>query len=643
MKRLFVVLLLLPFIMSAAAQETYYWLHNDMNPEHSEYKLMDYMEPKGGSSASINLDEGAAIWATPPFERDAKINGDVKITVFLEAFFIREDLLPFQVKIIKASLIDIAPSGNIDIIDSTRPTPIFFPKNNTLKSWTFKINNVERVIPAGHCLGIKIEKTFDLLSYFPFSILSPFFATYVLYDSTYTKSYVLVPFNITGEGISLECFNNRKEVKPGEEAIYTVIIYNNGEQNDTVRISSSYTGDDWKVEIEKTQVKVPARSFSYTDVTVTAPENASEDDYLNITIYAEGSTGSDSLWLNTTIAPPEYGVKVIAKDKEVKAEPGKTATFIFTVENTGDLYDTYDLFVTCVWPYTLEKNSISLDAGESTDVKVFVKVPENATNGTTRLVALTAKSVNSEKESTDDATLRVYFVTPSEGGKGEGGLRTLGYVLFVCGVIALLAIAYYMGRTVQKMALLECDERMAEVPPGKTAEFNIKVTNPLEKDEKNRMRYRFRIEGRIPEGWTVDIDKDEIILGGGEEAEVKLKVKVPEGTSPDEWTSLDFVVMPEKGKSEKINLLVTLREPREMLKTEITHEPEEFKEGERVVTKVRIENVGEKEAENKKVILKVNGKEKNRIEGVTIPPNAVVEIELPWIAEEENEVEVRVE
>ena len=642
MKKVLISLLLLSFTISATAQQTYYYLHDDSNPEHEQYLLMDRIEPTSSYSSYINLDETAAIWATPPFERDVKINGDVKITVIVEAFFIKPDLLPFQIKILKASLIDIAPSGNIDVIDATRPTSILFLRNETMKPKTFTINNVERVISAGHCLGIKIEKAFDLLSYFPFSILSPFFATYIHYDSTYTKSYVILPFNITG-GISIECFDNEKEVKAGEEAIYTLLIYNQGNQNDTIKIYSDYKGNEWIVSIEKEKLNIPAGSFDYTDVIVKAPENASEGDYLNITIFAEGNTGSGSIWLNTTIAPPEYGVRVTAKQKEIKVEPGKTFTVTFTVENTGDLYDTYNLNVTCVWDYDLERNKISLQPGESSNVSVLVKIPENATNGTTEIVALTAQSANSNKEDTDITNLRVYFVlSPSEGG-GKNLGRTIGFILFVAGVIALLAVAYYMGRAVQKMAVLECDERLAEAPPGGSAEFNIKVINPLEREERNRMKYRFRVEGRIPEGWDVELDREEEILNGGEETEIKLKVRIPEDARIDEWTSLDFVAIPEKGKSEKINLMVSVREPKEKLQMEISHKPEEFEEGEKVVTKVRIENVGEKEAENKKVMLIVNGKEKNRIEGINIPPGTIVEVELPWIAEEENEVEVKVE
>lgn len=641
MKRLLIILLLLSFTVSAAAENTYYYFSDTDHPEHEGFKLLDYSQPTDTFSSYINLDEQPALWATMPFSADTKINGDVSITVFIEADFIRPELLPIQVKIIKASLIDVAPSGNVEVIGATRPTPLVFIRNETLKSTTFKLDNIEYVVSAGHSLGVKIEKTFDILSYFPFSIFSPFFSTNVLYDASYTKSYVLIPFNITGEGISLQCFSPEKEVRPGEDAIYTLIVYNNGDQQDTITIASSYTGGDWTVNTGDSQLTVAAQSFSYTDVTVTPPANATEGDYLNITITATGTTGSDSLWLNTSVAPPEYGVTVEALYNSLEAEPGEQVTFEFLVENTGDLYDTYDLFVTCIWGGTPDRNSVSLDVGESEQVSVSVTVPENATNGTTQVVGLTAQSRNSDEESTATSTLRVVYTAPSGGGSNF--MTTIFWILFIVGVVVILILAYYLGRTAQKMVLLECDERVAEVAPGAQVAFTVRLINPLEKTEKGKQRYRLKVEGRIPERWKAELSQEEVVIDGGDEAEVTLEVQIPEDSPLDEWTSLDVVATPQKGKSERLNLLITLREPEERLQTEITHEPEEFGEGERVVTTVTIENVGEKTAENKKVILFVNGKEKNRIEGITIKPNAHVKIELPWIAEEENEIEVRVE
>ena len=67
-----------------------------------------------------------------------------------------------------------------------------------------------------------------------------------------------------------------------------------------------------------------------------------------------------------------------------------------------------------------------------------------------------------------------------------------------------------------------------------------------------------------------------------------------------------------------------------------------MKEGNKVITKIRIRNEGEADAVDKSIAIVVNGKEKNRIDGVTIPVGGEVEIELPWIAEEENMVEIKI-
>ncbi len=637
MKKLLALLFIIPFILSATAEQRYF-LHDDMNPEHPDMRLMDTMEPKYSYSSYINLDEGYAIWATSPFSKETKIDGDVYITIFIEASFIKSEILPFQMRVIKASLIDVAPSGNIDTIASSRPSYILFLKNDTVKPENFRFDNIEYVIPAGHCLGLKVEKVLDLLSYFPFSVLSPFFATNVLYDSTFAKSYVSVPFNVSG-GIELKCYQNEKEVKPGEDVVYYLTIKNGSPQNDVVTISSNYAGNGWKVSIDPTTLQVKAKSQNYSYVTVTAPENAQEGDFLNITITAQGGAGSASIWLNTSIAALSYGVEVVAKDDEKEGKVGDNVTFVFTVTNTGDLPDTYELSVAYKWDYYIEEEQISLEAGESKDVNVIVSIPINAQENYTT-VGLTASSTNSDVEDSDWSTLKIVLAA----GEEEGGWN-IGYALFVAGVVALLLIAYYLGRTAQRVVSLSCEERMAEVAPGEKAIFSVEVKNPLEKDKKgkNKIKYRFNVEGKLPENWHAEIDREEIVLDGGEEDEIKVTVHVPKDASPEEWASIDLVASPSKGKSEKINLLLTLREPMPILETEIKHEPEEFKEGEKVITKVKIENVGEKEAEDKKVIVIVNGKEKNRVEGIKIPPNTSVEIEIPWIAEEENNVEVKVE
>ncbi len=624
---------------SVSVGATNYYLH-DVSNNACVGELMDTSSPSSYYVASLKLEESPGIWCTAPLQSDAEIKGDVRATLYIEAFFIMPDILPLQLRFIKVSLLDVY-NGNIDVIASSRVTPLIYISNNTIKTKTFVINNVDYTIPAGHAIGIKVEKAVDLLSYFPFSIIAPFFSTNVLYDSVDAPSFVEIPMNISGGGIYLQCYDKQEKVKPGEEAQYGIIIYNNASVEQDVSLSSNYAGNKWSIEMPQL-VKVGANSFNYTTIKVKAPADAKPGDYLNITITASTGKGTYSIWLNTTVIPFQHGVQVTAEKGIVKGKPGKKVNLTFQVKNTGDLEDTYSLSVESPWKSELEKNKITLAKGESEDVRVYVTIPLNASNGTKKSVTLKAESVEYGVSDTATCSIEViYTVTPSRPSSNK--MQLIGYVLFIIGVVALLIIAAMLGRVAKKTVLLEAEERVAETTPGKAASFTIKITNPLEKlkGEKNKIKYKIGIEGKIPEKWETKLDREQVVLNGKETAEIKLQVNVPKDAPLDEWASIDVVVSPSEGKTEHLNFLITLREPQPSLKMEYEHEGE-MKEGSKVVTKIKIKNEGEADAVDKSIAIVVNGKEKNRVDGVTIPVGGEVEIELPWIAEEENEVEVKI-
>ena len=623
--------------ISSVSQAADFYLHDTPNESCNGY-IMDTSSPSSFVPSSAKLEEGAAFWCTPPFQSDAGIKGDVRVTLYVEAAFILPQMLPFQLKFLKVSLLDVY-NGNIDVIGSSRITPIFYFSNETLKPKTFVINNVDYVIPAGHSLGIKVEKVVDLLSYFPFSILAPFFSTNILFDSVDAPSFVEVPVNVTGGGIYIECYGNTEQVKPGEEADYGLIIYNNASQKQEVKLTSNYNGSKWKIDMPDV-VEIDANSLKYVDIKITAPSDAKPGDYLNVTITASSSSSSYSVWLNTTVIPFQHKVNVVAKSSPT-GEPGHKVNLTFEIRNDGDLEDTYSLSVRCPWEYELQTNKITLNKGESKDVNVYVTIPLNASNGTKQGVTLYAKSIqyNDEGNATAYVTVIYYVVPPPPNEK----MKIVGYILFIAGVVALLGIAAYLGKISKKSVVAEAEERVAEITPGKQAIFTIKIKNPLEKlrSGKNKVKYKIGIEGKLPENWIAKVDKEQLILDGGEKAEIKLAVSAPKDAPLDEWASIDVVISPSIGKSERLNFLITLREPEPLLKMEYEHEGE-MKEGNKVITKIKIRNEGEADAVNKSVIIMVNGKEKNRIDGLTIPVNSTVEIELPWVAEEKNEVEIKI-
>lgn len=653
-RRLFTVL----FVIAAAvlvipsyasAQGTWLWLHDESSPENPGALIMDGTNPGKMDDSRQDLNLGTVEWITYPFQSNQKIYGDVTVSLFLEAYFLRTDLLPLQLRVVRVFLIDMSSSGSEDEIGSTMATPIFFLSNDTIKQKSFTIKNVDYTIPSGHSLGIRVEKTVDLLSYFPFTMLSPFFSTNVVYDSTAHPSSVRVPFNETQGGIELDCYPQEKSVKAGRDVTYEVAVWNKGSHNETATLSSDYSGE-WNVEIEPATVNIDANYLNYSDVKVTPPADAQPGDFLNITIRAQGTTGSDSIWLNTTVAEPTYGVDITAPpDKNGK--PGDNVTYSFTVKNTGDLKDSYSISASSTWAHSLDKQTMVLLPGESGNVIASVEVPLDAENNSNDHLTVTVQSQNSSKS--DSASVKTTAVF--SGGGGGGGSNSGGkipswvpFLLFLVALAALVIIVILITDYARRYVELSCEERMKEIPPGYSTDYKVKITNALEKVRggKNRLNYKLSVAGDIPGGWKADVDKEVITLDGGESTDVTLHIEAPEDASMDEWASVDVIAKPinRRSRGEKINVAALLRKPKVKLEIEGTeHEPEVFKEGEKVISRVKVTNTGEAPAISAKIILYVNGREKNRVEGVEVPVGGHVEVSIPWIAEPgENRVTVKV-
>ncbi len=645
---LFVIAAIVLIIPSySSAQGTWLWLHDEVSPDHPDALLMDTSDPGKMDDSLQDLNVGTVSWYTSPMQSDQKIYGDVTVSLFIEAYFLRTDLLLLQMRVVRVFLLDVSSSGVGDEIGSTAATPMFFISNDTVKQKTFTIRNVDYTIPSGHSLGIRVEKTVDLFSYFPFSVLSPFFSTNVVYDSTTHPSSVRVPFNETQGGIELDCYPQQQSVKAGNEATYDVAVWNRGNQNEVVTLSSDYSGD-WNVEIDSDVLNVAPNYLNYSDVRVTPPTDAQPGSFLNITITAEGSTVTDSLWLNTTVAELVYDANVVAPSGE-EVKPGDTVTYSFTVTNTGDIRDSYSLSMTSVWTASLDKQSVTLGPGKSGNAVVSVDVPLDAENGSTCKLILTAQSQNSSKSDSASVTTTAVMHGGNGGGGGAGKISsTVLFIVFIVGIIGLIAVVILLTDYAKKYVVLSCEERMKEIPPGYSADYAIDVKNTLDKIKggKNRLNYKLAVSGDIPGKWKTDLDREVVTIDGEESAEVTLHVEAPEDASMDEWASVDIIAKPvtKRGKSGRINVAALIREPKVNLEMEsIEHEPDVFKEGEKVISKVKMTNKGEASAANAQVILYVNGKEKNRVEGLAVPVNGHIEVSVPWVAEPgENRVTIKI-
>lgn len=644
--------LLLPSCMAVEGSQTFF-LHDETAPQGNAL-LMDTQQPTKLSDSQRDLNAGPVSWYTAPFSSSTQLFGDVQIVTFIEAYFLRSDLLPFQVRVVRVFLLDVGPSGGEDEIDSTAATPIFFGANETVKRKTFTINNVDYTIPVNHSLGIRVEKSVDPLSFFPLSLLNRFFSTNVLFDSTSHKSSVTVPFNVTETGLTMAAFPQQQSAKPGQSATSSLEIENQGDVAETVTLSYSVVDGDpagWEVTIEPQTVEVPAKFYAYPEVTVTPPADASVGSFLNISITAQGTTATASTWVNTTVAEQTYGVAVQGPGAQ-EGQPGSNVTYTFTVRNTGDLEDTYLLSLDSEgdWEAWLGQPTITLPSGSSGTVEAIVSIPMEAVNNSQHTITLTATSQNDTSKQ-DSASVTTTAVM--QGGGKEPSFwdemgPTLLFVLFLGGVIALLAVAVFLTAYARQYVELQCEEQMKEVAPGFTATYEITVSNPLETTggDTKTLTYTAAVSGDIPDDWDVRLDKETFALDAGEETMITMQVQTDADASLDEWASIDLTVRPKgrRGKSTSLNMATLLRQPRTRLSVEdVQHEPETFSEGEKVTSAITVANTGETDAEDVTIILTVNSKEKNRIEGLDAPRGKEVMVRLPWIAEfGENKIDVRV-
>ena len=88
-----------------------------------------------------------------------------------------------------------------------------------------------------------------------------------------------------------------------------------------------------------------------------------------------------------------------------------------------------------------------------------------------------------------------------------------------------------------------------------------------------------------------------------------------------------------KNKKAKVLTVTSIKdEEPEIAIARVFSWPRDLKKGDIVETSFRIENKGNVSVDNVTVILNVNGKEKNKVEEITIPSGGYADIKMPWIA-----------
>jgi len=187
-----------------------------------------------------------------------------------------------------------------------------------------------------------------------------------------------------------------------------------------------------------------------------------------------------------------------------------------------------------------------------------------------------------------------------------------------------------------------CLERIKEISPDEEAKFEITINNPY----KYKLSYEVSaVKDPSNKGWKVSLDTESIVLESKQSKTVALTVKPTDFVKPDDWVEVGVVAkVVEKQKTAKLSTVTSIKDAKPELRISgMIHWPTSFKKGDKVTTFFKLRNEGNAAASNVRVVLYVNGKEKNKVEDITIPRGAYADIEIPWVAVKgKNEVNIEV-
>jgi hypothetical protein len=192
----------------------------------------------------------------------------------------------------------------------------------------------------------------------------------------------------------------------------------------------------------------------------------------------------------------------------------------------------------------------------------------------------------------------------------------------------VIVIVYLVRK---KFVEIVCLDRIKDITTVEEAKFDITLQNPSKKTLTYEIHTEMESEA---ENWDISLDKESVIVEPKQSSVVVLTVKPTDYVKSDDWIEVRVIAkVVEKKKSSEISTVTTIKDGKPEVKIAgVVHWPKVFKKGDRVETSFRLRNEGNVSASNINVILYVNGKEKNKVEDITIPRGGYAEIEIPWIA-----------
>jgi len=207
-------------------------------------------------------------------------------------------------------------------------------------------------------------------------------------------------------GVAISPTDHSAQGWPEEDVVYEFTVQNTGNASDTYDISVT---SDWDSSVTPQTLTLEPEATATITVTHSVPEGVTRGDSDAGTVQVlSAETGASASAVFTTTARVA-AVDITPDTQSGTALVGETVQYTYTISNTGTEDDVYDLVASADWDTSLSTTSVSLAAGESTEVVVSHAVLEGAAGGDSDSGIL---AVTSERTSADAA-----FTTTAEEEK----------------------------------------------------------------------------------------------------------------------------------------------------------------------------------------------------------------------------------